>query len=151
MLPNILFSLISGAVPALINLASGQASPESVAAAKRSAGSGVIITPTSANTGIAGVIASTAIMILGAAGLGDFTHSVMFVLGAIGTVATTVSHLHLIGASNDNTLEVIGALLQQIAQAGGVPPEGSEVLLTGEPSASPSPSPSSASPIGAIS
>jgi ABC-type branched-subunit amino acid transport system permease subunit len=130
MFPNIIISLVGGLIPAIINAATGKGPSDNTEITKRAAGSGIIITPTAANTGIAGMIASTAIMVLGAAGLGDFTHTIMFALGAIGTVATTVSHLHLIGSSNDNTLAVVGNLLQQVAQAGGVP---QEVILTEEP------------------
>lgn len=166
MFPNIAISLLGTLLPAIINSASPhQAVPDAVV--RKAAASGVTVPNTISS--LVGMIASTAIAVLGAAGFGDATHTAMMVFGGLGAVATALGHYGAIGASDNNTLSYIGALLTQLSQlqaenaalggslggntaslsalsAGTAP----DVVLTAEPVRA-APMPSDASPIGAIS
>lgn len=159
MFPNIAISLLGTLLPAIINSASA---PVPDAVTKKAASAGVLVP--NVNSTLVGLIASTAIAALGAAGFGDVTHTAMLVLGGLGAAATAVGHSSAIGASDHNTLSTIGALMTQISQlqadnaalgglAAGTAPD---VVLSSSPvSAAPAPVSHThgldPAPIGAIS
>jgi|WetSurMetagenome_2_1015567.scaffolds.fasta_scaffold00618_20 hypothetical protein len=162
MFPNIAISLLGSLLPAIINSAGlgGVAPAHADNAVKRASGAGVTVP--NVNMSLIGMLASTAIATLGAAGFGDITHTAMLVLGGVGAIATALGHSNAISASDNNTLSTIGTLLTQISQlqadnvslggsgaplAAGTAPD---VVLTAEP-ARMAPAPSDASPIGSIS
>lgn len=82
------------------------------------AAAGLVIGKTAASANLTSIIAHAVIFALGATGFGqDGIHTLAALIGGIGTVASALGHLHLVGSTDVNTLTAFGQFMTDEAKA----------------------------------
>ena len=116
---QIISALVGGILTNVIPVVGNLANPPA-----QHPGAGVTVPTTVTSTNMFGIVLSTLVGALGASGLGvDAIHNVATVAGALGVILSMVNQLHIVGASNANTINTIAGLLTQVGQLNAPKPD----------------------------